>query len=62
LALTSAALLVVGLLGGQLPAQLAALAVTWATATVARLLMVRSWARREIQVEVASGPSLQEAA
>ena len=62
LALTSAALVVVGLLGGQLPAQLAALAVTWATATVARLLLVRSWARRETEVEAAAGLSLQEAA
>jgi putative flippase GtrA len=62
LALTSAALVVVGLLGGQLRAQLAALAVTWATATVARLLLVRSWARRETEVEAAAGLSLQEAA
>jgi glycosyltransferase involved in cell wall biosynthesis/putative flippase GtrA len=62
LALTSAALVVVAALGGELPAQLLALAVTWATATVARLLLVRSWARRETGVDTTAAVSLQEAA
>ena len=62
LALTSAALLLVQLLGGGLTAELLALAVTWPTATVARLLLVRSWARRDTLELHASQAHLPEAA
>ena len=62
LLLTSAALIIVQALGGGLTAQLVALALTWPTATVARLLLVRSWERRDIEDQQALAARLPEAA